>query len=96
MQDYENLTFCNSHGDRVRVAVSARIGNDGKDLIPGIEVNYDVDNTDCFNDLFITINPSTILSPLLVKLIDVARREKPEYVEWLESKKLDLELYGRF
>lgn len=96
MRDYENLSFCTWNGNRVKVTVTTRIGNDGKDLLTGVEVNYDVDTTDNFNNLFITINPSTLFSPLLIKLIDVAHREKPEYVEWLEAKKLDLELFGRF
>ena len=48
------------------------------------------------NDLTIYVDTRPLSTETIEKLIDTARREHPEIVSWLEDKKLNMELIGRF
>lgn len=48
------------------------------------------------NELTIYVNTRPLSTETIEKLIDTARRERPEIVSWLEDKKLNMELIGRF
>lgn len=48
------------------------------------------------NELTIYVDTRPLSTETIEKLIDTAHRECPEIVSWLESKKLNMELIGRF
>jgi hypothetical protein len=48
------------------------------------------------NNLTIYVDTRPLSTETIEKLIDTARRERPEIVSWLEDKKLNMGLMGRF
>lgn len=95
MEEFKNLKFESADGRPVQVSIQAQLV-DGTTLLPDKEIIYDTDSINGYNDLYITVNEKGIASSVIDKLIDTARLEKPEFIEWLEAKKLNYELIGRF
>lgn len=95
MEKFRDVKFESADGRPVQVSVQAQL-IDGTTLLPDKEIIYDTDSINGYNDLYITVNEKVIASAIIDKLINTACLEKPEFVEWLEAKKLNYELIGRF
>jgi hypothetical protein len=95
MNEYKDFTFTNSNNDKVRLSVYVCY-DEQKYFNPDTELEFDKDCCNGYNDLYITVDTRNITDSIIDKLIDVARREKPEFVEWLEMKKLNYELFRSF
>lgn len=95
MEEFKDLKFESADGRPVQVTIQAQLV-DGTTLLPDKEIIYDTDSINGYNDLYITVNEKVIAGAIIDKLINTARLEKPELVQWLEAKKLNYELIGRF
>lgn len=95
MNKYKNFRF--NDGDNHYVNLSVFVCYDEQRYFNSdTELSYDTDCCNGYNDLYITVNTNCIMCSIIDKLIETARLEKPEFVEWLEAKKLNYELCGRF
>lgn len=95
MAEYRNFRFKNENNHYVNLSVYVRY-DEQEYLNSDTELEFDKDCCNGYNDLYITVNTKNLMNSLIDKLIDTAYREKPEIVAWLESKKLNYELCGRF
>lgn len=95
MAEYRNFRFKNENNNYVNLSVYVCY-DEQEYFNPDTELKFDTDCCNGYNDLYITVDTRNITDSIINKLIDVARREKPEFVEWLEMKKLNYELCRRF
>lgn len=95
MNEYRNFRF--DDGDNHNVNLSVYVCYDEQKYFnPDTELEFDTDCCNGYNDLYITVDTRNIMDSILDNLIDTARLEKPEFVEWLEMKKLNYDLCRRF
>lgn len=95
MDDYKHFRF--NDGDDHTINLYVYVCCDELNYFnPDTELSYDTDCCNGYNDLFITVDTRNIMNAILDELIETARQEKPEFVEWLEMKKLNYELCRRF